>query len=101
MSAKEYWEGDSTLPIFYRQAFKQKEEAKFREMNFNAWLQGKYITQAIAAALAPKNCEYPAEPYGEAEMKEKERRARMTEEELIAEEREKIRASIMQFKKGR
>lgn len=100
MTPEEYWEGDSTLPIFYREKEKIRLEEDFRKSNFDAWLQGRYVALAINATMS-KDGKYPEEPLGEAELREKERRAKLTEEELIAEEAERIRQSIMQFKKGR
>lgn len=48
MTYTEYWDGDAMMPRFYRQA----EELKRRRENFNAWLQGAYVYEAIRD-LAP------------------------------------------------
>ena len=47
MPPAEYWEGDSSLARYYRQAYKIKQE----QDNFFAWLQGLYIYDAQSTAL--------------------------------------------------
>ena len=47
MTYAEYWEGDPSLPQYYRKAYKIKQE----EINHNAWLQGLYVYDAISTAL--------------------------------------------------
>lgn len=44
MTYEQYWEGDSWLVKDYRKA----QELKRDEMNWQAWLQGMYIYEAIA-----------------------------------------------------
>lgn len=48
MTYAEYWDGDAQMPRFYRRA----EEMRRRRENFNAWLQGAYVYEAIRD-LAP------------------------------------------------
>lgn len=43
MSAEEYWNGDSELAKFYREAWSIKQEIRNQEL----WLQGMYIYEAI------------------------------------------------------
>lgn len=62
MSAEEYWEGDNTLPYFFRQAWKMKQKQEAERDNWVAWLNGKYITDAITACFA-KSAKYPEKPY--------------------------------------
>ena len=47
MSSAEYWEGDSKLAQYYREAYRIKQD----EINNNAWLQGMYIYDAVSTAL--------------------------------------------------
>ena len=41
--------------------FEQQEEAD--KQDYIAWLNGKYVLEAIGAALDGKKCPYPSEPY--------------------------------------
>lgn len=43
MTAEEYWDGDSD----YKRAFREAHKMKTREQNFNKWLQGMYIYEAL------------------------------------------------------
>jgi hypothetical protein len=47
MSYAEYWEGDPILTQYYRKAYQIKQE----EINYNSWLQGMYIYDAVSTAL--------------------------------------------------
>ena len=47
MSYAEYWEGDPILAQYYRKAYQVKQD----EINYNAWLQGMYVYDAISTAL--------------------------------------------------
>lgn len=76
MSAAEYWEGDSLLPKYYREAFKMRQERE----NEVAWLHGLYVYDAIMSALThldPKKSshkDYASKPYSpNSEKNEKER----------------------------
>ena len=44
MTEAQYWDGDSTLVKYYREA----EEIRKERVNNEAWLQGMYIYDAIA-----------------------------------------------------
>lgn len=48
MTYTDYWDGDPMMPRFYRKA----EELRRRRENYNAWLQGAYVYEAIRD-LAP------------------------------------------------
>ena len=63
-----YWNGDASLPIYYRKADKMRNDRKNQEM----WLQGAYIYDALCCVspifnpLAPKGTKaipYISEPY--------------------------------------
>lgn len=43
MSYAEYWDGDNEAPKFYRRAY----ELKRKEANFDLYLQGAYVYEAI------------------------------------------------------
>lgn len=67
MTSEEYWEKDCTLTIGYREAYK----LKIKDANFTAWLQGRYIYDALGA-VSPlfrafgkkaKAAEYHKKPY--------------------------------------
>ena len=47
MTPEQFWEGDSNLVIAYRKAFEMKQDAD----NFNLWLQGKYVYDAISCLI--------------------------------------------------
>lgn len=68
MTPDEFWNGDCTLVISYRKAFELKRDYD----NFQLWLQGMYVYDAIgriAPILHPfakkgtKPEPYPSEPY--------------------------------------
>ena len=69
MSYAEYWEGDVSLTRYYRKAYHIKQD----ETNYNAWLQGLYIYDAVSTALhnalrgmsksKPPVKEYAKQPY--------------------------------------
>ena len=66
MSSAEYWSGDASLVRYFRKAYKMKQE----ETNYNAWVQGMYIYDAVSTAiynaLRGKNTkarDYAMQPY--------------------------------------
>ena len=69
MTYAEYWEGDPSLPQYYRKAYKIKQE----QDNNIAWLQGLYFYDAVSTALhnamrgmgksKPPAKEYAKQPY--------------------------------------
>lgn len=93
MTADQFWEGECTLPVFYRQAYTIKQKREFDDMDFNAWLQGRYITEAILACFA-KDYEYPIKPHNHKEAEEKR-----TEEEIMIDNVEYFR-KLVQAKNG-
>lgn len=63
MTPDEYWHGSPGLVQAYRKAYKIEKE----ERNWEMWLQGWYIYQAILAGLSrlgekSKHLDYPEEP---------------------------------------
>ncbi len=47
MTPAEYWEGDANLALYYRRAYRIKQE----QMNNEFWLQGMYVYDAVSTAL--------------------------------------------------
>lgn len=88
MTYEQFWEGDSSLPIFYRQAYEMKQKSENEINNFNAWLQGRYIAEAISACFS-KNYNYPDKPY-EIEEKNKDK----TQDEIMLERADKFRQFV-------
>lgn len=43
MTYAEYWDGDNEAPKFFRKAYEQKR----KQTNFDLWLQGAYVYEAI------------------------------------------------------
>ena len=85
MTSEQYWDGDPTLPKYYRKA----DELRRKRNNESLWLQGLYIYDALCAvspvlnAFARKGTKpapYPSSPYSlteqdrEEEKKLKEKR---------------------------
>lgn len=80
MTVDEFWNGDPMLPIYYRQAHRQKIEDASRE----AWLHGIYVKYALGDVLASAfNSQaqqlYPTEPIRMTPLTRKERRQKERE----------------------
>ncbi len=88
MTCEEFWEGDSALPAFYRKAYELKQKTLYNEMNFSAWLQGRYTAEAISACFG-KRCAYPEKPY---ELGREE--TKRSQEEIMIENAERFRALV-------
>ena len=54
MSVKEFWEDDPNLFWAYRFSYYNKMTDKQEIFNYNAWLQGAYIYEAVQGLLT--NC---------------------------------------------
>ena len=68
MTSEQYWDGDSTLPRYYRKA----DELNRKRKNQELWLQGMYIYEALCdvapiyhafAKKGTKPAPYPDHPY--------------------------------------
>lgn len=88
MSSAEYWEGDPSLPQYYRKAFKMRQEQE----NRNAWLHGLYVYDATISALTHLNTDkskhkaYAEKPYSfTPEAVEKDKEQKVVEEQAKAE----------------
>lgn len=92
MSSAEFWEQDPALVISYRKA----HWLKFEEQNKMAWLQGKYVYDALCAAsplfhdLAKRGT--TAAPYYEEPIK-----FYQSEKERIEAENEKLRQQTIKY----
>lgn len=91
MTYEEFWEGDCTLPIFYRKAYEIKQKSENELNNFNAWLQGRYFAEAIASCFS-KDYKYPEKPFELSKNK--------TEEEIMLERADRFRQFVKAKKKG-
>ena len=85
MTAEQFWDGDCTLPKYYRQA----DELRIERMNQELWLQGLYVYEAICdvapilQAMAKKGTKarpYTEQPYA---ITEKQRRREAEEKERM------------------
>lgn len=89
MPAEEYWHGDVTLAKAYRKA----DTLRRQRTNYEAWLQGAYIYEAICNASPLINAfskehkpyPYPERPYA------------ITQEEVEERQKEKIKLAAEQF----
>lgn len=64
MTKEEYYTDSNPLTFWaYREAFIRNVKSRQQESNYNAWLSGQYILEAIAAAFN-KDVTYPTTPYG-------------------------------------
>lgn len=101
VSYHEYWYGDYTQLDHYRQAFEMRQKREGELANYNAWLRGAYVYDAlcmvspILRAFPAKNAKpvpYHNEPYGmkqkDGESGEAAQKGTKTEKEL-----QKIRAT--------
>ena len=83
MTAEQFWDGDSSLVIYYRKA----EEIRVEKLNQEKWLQGLYVYEAICDAapllhaLTKKGVKahlYSEKPYA---ITERQRRREIEEQE--------------------
>lgn len=77
MTREEYWNGDIFLPLDYIEAELHRKKAK----NWEAWLFGAYVCDAVSVALSngfakggAERAKYPNEPYEIFPDKEKQER---------------------------
>lgn len=52
MSYKEFWEDDPEIFWAYRFLYYKKQEEDLNKSNFNAWLNGLYVYNAISVSLS-------------------------------------------------
>ncbi|MDO4945677.1 MAG: hypothetical protein Q4E74_10825 [Ruminococcus sp.] len=98
MTVKEFWEGDCTLPVFYRKAYEMKQKSENEMNNFNFWLQGRYFAEAIASCFS-KNHSYPDKPYGTDEKEQALKEKNMSDDEIMLERADRFRQFVNAKKK--
>lgn len=84
MSAEEYWDSDPKLTKYFREADERKREREKKQLDFRAWLYGRYIAEAVAAVFS-ENAKYPTAPHlydPDEGLSEEERKERQIEREL-------------------
>lgn len=88
MSSAEYWEGDPSLPRYFRKAFKMRQQRE----NEQAWLHGLYVYDATISALTHLSKDkkdhksYTHKPYSfDLEEQEEEEAAKVEEAQTQAE----------------
>ena len=96
MTAEQYWDGESSLKIAYRKAYRMRIENERRLADQNGWYMGQYIMQAIAAVplfVAGFNTkgahipDYPDKPFlekAEEEKREKENQKKQEDQSKLA-----------------
>ena len=88
MTPEQYWDGDCTLPKYYRKA----EELRNEKRNQELWLQGMYVYEAICdvapilhafAKKGTKPAPYSSKPYPltdkQVEQEEEEKQRKLSE----------------------
>nr|MDY5755505.1 hypothetical protein [Eubacteriales bacterium] len=90
MSYDQYWNQDSSLVKSYRKAFTMTQKWKYQEIDNAAWLNGRYVYDALSVALSAlfsKNgtdSSYPEEPYSEKAKRERAKTPEEKKEEFLA-----------------
>lgn len=90
MSAAEFWDGDSELVKDYREAYRLQCQSRARMMDEAAWLQGRYMRDALQSVyllvngFVPKQAqaaEYPSLPYLQKEEENRKKESREKQKE--------------------
>lgn len=88
MSSAEYWDGDASLPRYFRKAFKMRQERE----NELAWLHGLYVYDATMSAMShlskdkKDHRDYTSKPYASnKEDHEEEEKVKVEEAQAQAE----------------
>ncbi len=99
MTAEQYWDGDCTLPKYYRKADEIRKERRNEEL----WLQGMYIYEAICdvspilhafAKKGTKPLPYSTKPYAISE--KQHQRDEEEKERKIAEKGKRLMEALME-----
>lgn len=112
MSNREFWEEDPELLWAYRKSYMDKTKIKSEIDNYNAWLNGLYVYDAVSKSLynsfgrketqpainyAEKPYDFNAKPKTKEEI---EREEQLKLEEQIKERSKKIKAMLKQKEAG-
>lgn len=108
MTAEEFWDGESSLKKAYLKAYKIRIEREERIADRNAWLQGRYIREAlhsvpqfVAGFMKGMHLgDYPEKPYLEqAEERKKAEKDRKTQEDRAQLSMAMFQVQIAKFNK--
>lgn len=84
-----FWHGPISAYLQYRAAYFKRERDRQEQENRVAWLNGAYVTRAIAACMPESKAPYPQKPIVPLTPEQEEKRQKM--ENMIAEHNEKMR----------
>lgn len=101
MTYDEYWNGDNFLPRYYRKAYQIKRE----QADSEAWLQGRYIYDALLAASPVFNAlskkkeplPYVKQPYLQDVVIPKEETKEEKERKQMQTQRQLFEAKVIEF----
>ena len=99
MTPEQYWDGESSLKVAYRKAYRQRRRNEDIIADRNAWLQGVYVRDAIdslyimVAGFTPKGTR--AKPYPSLPRMEKEEQEKRARTERKAQENQTMLAMAM------
>lgn len=81
MPSEEFWNGSSDLAVAYRKAWNLKNEHE----NYLAWLNGRYVYEAIASCFSKRqDVRYPDSPHDAVKKSDDESTMRRRVEEFKA-----------------
>ncbi|MGN0620558.1 MAG: hypothetical protein ACI4I9_01720 [Porcipelethomonas sp.] len=96
MTYEQFWEGDSTLPVFYRKAHKLKIRDEYDRINYTCWLQGLYMQAAVSSCFSRKSA-YPEKPF---EL-ETDYKSKQPDEQQMTDNADMFAAFVYEFNKRR
>lgn len=62
MPLQEFWYENPDLLWVYRTSFDNKEKARSDEIDYQSWLIGCYVRQAVSSVLSNGKVKYPNKP---------------------------------------
>lgn len=93
MTASEYWDSDIFLLMSYEEAYKKRTERELRENEYQAWLNGVYIQQAVGSVLS-KDHKYPTKLLIIDTIQEQEKLAEMSWYDRMMHEADQMKAYV-------
>ena len=95
MTYDEYWNGDPALVRYYRKA----EDIRSHRKNWELWLQGRYVYEAIGRMIPSMNAFKPREPieYIEEPFPLTEKDVKLRQEKEARRKQEAIKNKMMAF----
>lgn len=96
VSFEEFWFGDYCRLKFYEQAYFNK----LKRRDYDLWLEGRYVLEAVGVALAKSfggrsDIEYPKQPFGYEKPEDN-----MSQEELFAYIQEQLEAEAKAYERN-